>query len=311
MPTSDAASVNITHWDDFIVGTPVDLGTISTVADEAATFDRAFVGPETGTGTSTSGMLLAALQMRLICDSYLTRAQGLGAPGIERLALHAPLAVGDRLSCEMTCLAKRPLGSRPGVGMADVRYTARRPDGEPVLTWRNAKFLAIRDQHSEVASQPADPEPTIGFETVEDTVIGLGSHTFTHAEIIAFAAAYDPQSFHLDSDAAKSSLFGALCASGWHTCAVWMRLFRDHLSRERSFRAFPEHHDPLPDFALLDQLKWRRPVFVDDTISFTSEQVGRTVTEDGRPVTVQECVGANSKRETVFSVIVYQPILGS
>lgn len=42
----------------------------------------------------------------------------------------------------------------------------------------------------------------------------LGSVTPTREEIIAFASQFDPQPFHLDDEAAKASVFGALCASG-------------------------------------------------------------------------------------------------
>ena len=40
-----------------------------------------------------------------------------------------------------------------------------------------------------------------------------------------FAARYDPQPFHLDSEAAERSVFGGLVASGWHTAALTMQLF--------------------------------------------------------------------------------------
>jgi acyl dehydratase len=43
-------------------------------------------------------------------------------------------------------------------------------------------------------------------------------------EITAFAAAWDPQPFHLDAEAAGRSLFGGLLASGWHTAWHSMRL---------------------------------------------------------------------------------------
>ncbi len=43
-------------------------------------------------------------------------------------------------------------------------------------------------------------------------------------QIKAFAAHYDPQVFHLDEEAAKSTFFGGLAASGWHTAALTMRL---------------------------------------------------------------------------------------
>jgi acyl dehydratase len=42
--------------------------------------------------------------------------------------------------------------------------------------------------------------------------------------IKAFAAEFDPQPFHLDDTAARTSVFGGLAASGWHTAAMTMRL---------------------------------------------------------------------------------------
>ena len=51
-----------------------------------------------------------------------------------------------------------------------------------------------------------------------------GSHALDEGQIKAFAAAFDPQPFHLDAEAAKASLFAGLAASGWHTAAITMRL---------------------------------------------------------------------------------------
>ena len=47
----------------------------------------------------------------------------------------------------------------------------------------------------------------------------IGSLTFTAEDIIRFARDFDPQPFHLDEEEARRSLFGGLCASGWHTSA--------------------------------------------------------------------------------------------
>jgi len=63
---------------------------------------------------------------------------------------------------------------------------------------------------------------------LEDLAVGQRftspSHTMEAEEIKAFAAAYDPQPFHLDEAAADASFFRGLAASGWHTAAVTMRL---------------------------------------------------------------------------------------
>jgi acyl dehydratase len=49
-------------------------------------------------------------------------------------------------------------------------------------------------------------------------------HRLDAEQIKQFAAEFDPQPFHLDEEAAKSSLFGGLAASGWHTAALTMRM---------------------------------------------------------------------------------------
>ena len=64
------------------------------------------------------------------------------------------------------------------------------------------------------------------FEAGE--VIEIGSKKVTQAEIITFAEAFDPQPFHISEAKAKDSIFGGLIASGWHTCAIFMRLYVDN-----------------------------------------------------------------------------------
>src|SRR5438105_8770783 len=68
----------------------------------------------------------------------------------------------------------------------------------------------------------------IGVGEISD----IGRHTFTAEDIEAFAARFDPQPFHLDEAEAARSHFGRLCASGWHTACVWMRLLIDFRRRE-------------------------------------------------------------------------------
>ncbi len=100
--------------------------------------------------------------------------------------------------------------------------------------------------------------------------IVLGSHAFSSEEIIRFASRYDPQPFHIDPEAAAHSLFGGLCASGWHTCAVWMRNFVDHWTAEaerlRGEGLQPPKLGPSPGFS---KLQWLRPVFAGDTVRYT------------------------------------------
>ena len=57
----------------------------------------------------------------------------------------------------------------------------------------------------------------------------FGAYEVTEDEIIEFASKYDAQFFHLDHEAAKDSLFGGLCASGWHTCAMTMSMMVENM----------------------------------------------------------------------------------
>jgi hypothetical protein len=69
------------------------------------------------------------------------------------------------------------------------------------------------------------PPVTIYWEDLEPgSTMELGSVTPTAQEIMHFARQFDPQPFHLDEAAGKASIFGGLCASGWHTCSLAMRL---------------------------------------------------------------------------------------
>jgi acyl dehydratase len=55
----------------------------------------------------------------------------------------------------------------------------------------------------------------------------FGGMRVTAEDIKEFAAQYDPQPMHLDEVAARATLAGGLCASGWHTCAMMMRIVAD------------------------------------------------------------------------------------
>lgn len=133
--------------------------------------------------------------------------------------------------------------------------------------------------------------------------IELGSHTFTADEIKHFARRYDPQPFHLDEDAAKRSHFGALCASGWHTALIWMRLFSVHEQAElKTLLAAGDGAATGPSPGFRD-LKWLKPVYAGDTISYAWEVIATRVSQS-RPrwgLLTMRNTGANQRGEPVLS----------
>lgn len=98
-----------------------------------------------------------------------------------------------------------------------------------------------------------------------DTV-ELGSHTVTEQEIVAFARQWDPQPFHVDPEAARESVFGGLVASGWHTAALWMRMYVDSLLEGTDSRGSPG----------VEELRWLAPVRPGDTLTARLEVLETT-----------------------------------
>ena len=144
----------------------------------------------------------------------------------------------------------------------------------------------------------------------EDLKVGdvfpVGRHTFNADEIKAFARRFDPQLFHTDEAAAERSHFGALCASGWHSAAVWMRLMVD--TRRGQMEAAAARVEKVPSMgpALgLRDLKWLKPVYVGDTIDYKSEVIELRVS-NSRPGTGLMTIlssGVNQKGDTVISFV--------
>lgn len=87
-------------------------------------------------------------------------------------------------------------------------------------------------------------------------VIELGSRVVSKDEIIEFARCYDPQPFHVNEEAAGSSVYGGLIASSWHTCAIAMRLMCDAYLLQAASLGSPG----------VDSVRWLKPVRPDDTL---------------------------------------------
>ena len=100
----------------------------------------------------------------------------------------------------------------------------------------------------------------------EDIIVGssatFGKYKVTREEVMQFAEAYDPQPFHLDDEAAAQTHFGRLSASGWHTCAMTMRMMVENMK---------EHKQAGLGSPGVDNLRWAKPVYPGDTLSCRTE----------------------------------------
>lgn len=88
-------------------------------------------------------------------------------------------------------------------------------------------------------------------------VASYGPRLVTREEIVAFAAEFDPQPMHLDEDAARAGMLGGLAASGWHSCALLMRVISDGFLLDSSFMGGTG----------VDEVRWHGPVRPGDRLT--------------------------------------------
>lgn len=124
----------------------------------------------------------------------------------------------------------------------------------------------------------------------EDFAVGdresFGRCEVSREEVLAFAQRYDPQPFHLSDEAAATTHFGRVAASGWHTCAMTMAMLVEHMKdvEQASLGA-----------AGIDELRWLRPVYPGDVLRCETE-ILETRASQSRPD-----MGTVLQRMTVFN----------
>lgn len=102
------------------------------------------------------------------------------------------------------------------------------------------------------------PAPILHWEDFPPgKVTECGSTIVDREAILDFAGRFDPQPFHLDEQAANASLLGGLSASGWHSCAIAMRLMCDGYLLRSTSQGSPG----------IDELRWLKPVRPGDAVS--------------------------------------------
>ena len=331
---NQVATENRLHHEDLEVGTAVDGGGRTVLKDEIVAFGRAWdpqplhVDEEAAKATLVGGLCASGwhtccIMMRLVADNMLNRVASLGAPGVDEGRWMVPLRPGDVVACRYTVLEKRDLHSRPDVGICKALVELFNQRGEAVANWRTNQLT--RRRHPGAASgAPATRErkadatlwevpgsasllrPDLYFE---DRQIGeltdFGSHTFARDEIVSFASAFDPQPFHLDEAAAKTSLFGALCASGWHTVLfavrghICARLEGNRQARAQGMTLAA--YGPSPGFR---SLSWYKPVYVGDTLDYRGRLAAKIdlKSRPDRGLLATEIEARNQRGESVLRV---------
>ena len=125
------------------------------------------------------------------------------------------------------------------------------------------------------------------------TTFTTAARTISKEEIIEFASEYDAQPFHLDEEAAKSSILGGLCASGWHSCAIAMRLVYDRFHINAATQGSPG----------ITECRWKKPLYAGETVKI------KVTCIDARPSKSRPAMGLtnwtwemiNAKGDTIMT----------
>lgn len=152
---SDPTNRNL-HYDDIAVGDTFAFGHYEVSEAEMVSFARAF-DPQAfhlsdeGAKDSIPGRLFAsgfhtcAMMMNMLATDLLAGGAAQGSPGIDEARFLRPIFPGDTLTARATCLEKRLLQSRPGVGVCKVKIEMLKSTGETVMFWTNSIFFRQRD----------------------------------------------------------------------------------------------------------------------------------------------------------------------
>ncbi|WP_132256749.1 MaoC family dehydratase [Methylobacterium segetis] len=290
------------HFEDFAPGQVIESPPLAVSREEIVAFAREFdaqpfhvdeaAAKRSFVGTLiASGWHTAGLGMRLLQAHVFRGATSMGSPGINELGWVKPVLPGDAIRIVVRVEDCRRSGSRPDRGFVRFSMQVLNQRDETVMVQGFTVIFARRGAEPlpPRAVALAEPRPVEEPEDAEilpflrDAEIGatraLGPHVFTADAITAFARAHDPQAFHLDAEAARQTHFGGLCASGWHTAAVWMK--RTIATRARDAR-FTAERGPVPMLGPspgFRDLRWLAPVYAGDTLSYAATLTEKRASE--------------------------------
>jgi acyl dehydratase len=129
---------------------------------------------------------------------------------------------------------------------------------------------------------------------VDGAVHDFGSIAVKESEVVDFAKRFDPQTFHMNPELAKHSIYGGLIASGWHSASLMMRLFVEHYLSHVASLGSPG----------VDELRWLKPVRPGDVLSLrvTVSETSRSRSKPDRGIVHSYVETLNQNGEVVMTM---------
>ncbi|MGC4060541.1 MAG: MaoC family dehydratase [Aquabacterium sp.] len=144
-PAPDAPRDIRWYWEDFFDGQMMEFGPKKVEREEVIRFATDFdpqpfhLSEEAGKaslfgGLAASGWHTASMVMRMMCDGFILNSSSLGSPGLESLKWLKPVMVGDEIRARLRVLGKRPMKSKPHVGLVHNLWEVVNQRDEVVMT---------------------------------------------------------------------------------------------------------------------------------------------------------------------------------
>ncbi|MGB3501283.1 MAG: MaoC family dehydratase [Mesorhizobium sp.] len=142
-------------YEDFVVGSTLDLGTRHVTAEEIVEFASEFdpqpmhVDEEAGKasilgGLAASGWHTCSMFMKMLCDGFILDSTSQGAPGVEYVKWMRPVLAGDTLTASSIVLSKRVSAKRPNLGFVTMIAKMVNQRGEQVFELQNTGMFLTR-----------------------------------------------------------------------------------------------------------------------------------------------------------------------
>jgi len=153
---NDVAAKPRLYWEDFTEGMTMTFGPKQVLREEVIRFASEFdpqpfhLSEEAGKaslfgGLAASGWHTASMVMRMMCDGFILNSSSLGSPGLDSLKWLKPVLVGDEITARLRVLGKRPMKSKPHVGLVHNQWEAVNQRDEVVMVIESWAMYGRRD----------------------------------------------------------------------------------------------------------------------------------------------------------------------
>lgn len=153
---SNPVTAGLRHYEDLAIGEVIDLGRVTVSKDMIIAFATEFdpfpfhldedaAKKSLLGGLAASGWQTAALSLKMLGDTFLTKIASMGGLGFSDLKWKRPVMKGDSIGGTATISALRRSKSHPERGIVTLDFDIRNQKGEAIMSMTLANLVEVRD----------------------------------------------------------------------------------------------------------------------------------------------------------------------